>query len=210
MDLMKVLLAGISAGLALAMLIGPAFFALLQTSLKNGFRSGVLMAMGILVSDAICVALAYLGASQFFGNSDNKLLIGVVGGVILITFGTYTALQKQLNTDGKGGVKIQALSVHYAMLKGFFMNMLNPFVFLYWIGMVGLVSSNFGFSHFLVLIFFVATLITVFSTDVLKCFLAHKISRMLNPKTLLWVNKGAGIILIISGVVMIIRVILPE
>ena len=38
-------------GLALCFSIGPAFFGLIQTSLKNGARSGIAMALGIFASD---------------------------------------------------------------------------------------------------------------------------------------------------------------
>lgn len=207
MGIAHALLAGISAGFALAFLIGPAFFALLQTSLKNGFSSGVLMAVGIFLSDLICVALAYLGASQFFSNPGNKILIGVLGGIILIIFGTYTASQKQLHTSSEKEIDKKTHHTHYALLKGFVLNLLNPFVFIYWIGLVGLVGSSFELNEMLTLIFFSGTLLTVLATDILKCFLSHKISRLLKPDMLLWVNRGAGVILIVSGIVMIIRVI---
>ena len=124
MGIVQALLTGISAGLALALLIGPAFFALLQTSVKNGFRSGILMATGIFLSDVVCVALAYVGASQFFSNPENKILIGVLGGTILIIFGTYNASQKQLQTTSDGK---KTMSTHSALLQGFFLNLLNFF-----------------------------------------------------------------------------------
>jgi len=42
---------GIILGLTLAVLIGPVFFALLQTSIHKGFGAGVLVAIGISASD---------------------------------------------------------------------------------------------------------------------------------------------------------------
>ncbi|HTB33150.1 MAG TPA: LysE family transporter, partial [Bacteroidia bacterium] len=48
--------------------IGPALFALIQTSIKNGFRSAAALALGVAISDAFFIALAYLGAEQFLSN----------------------------------------------------------------------------------------------------------------------------------------------
>ncbi len=206
-DLVKTFLAGVTAGIALAIIIGPALFSLIQTSLRNGFKSGVALASGIFLSDGVCVALAYLGASQFFTDPKNKLLIGVLGGIILIIFGTYNAAQKEVHADEEE-IQIPAVNIPLTFLKGFFLNIVNPFVFIYWIGIVGLVSSNFSFNHSHIIVFFAGTLLTVLATDITKCFLAHKIAQYLKPGILTKVNRFAGIILIICGIVMIVRVII--
>src|SRR5580700_1162522 len=86
---------GILLGLSLSMFfIGPAFFALIQTSIKNGFRSAAVMALGISLSDAVLVFLAYLGAAQFLDNPKVKLYEGIGGSVVLFVFGIYELFQK--------------------------------------------------------------------------------------------------------------------
>lgn len=54
------LLEGIVIGFTIAILTGPAFFSLIQTSIHRGFRSGLFLAGGIFLSDASLLMLCYL------------------------------------------------------------------------------------------------------------------------------------------------------
>ena len=55
--MLEPLLSGITFGLALALMVGPVFFALIQTSLHEGFRAGSFFATGVFISDASLIAL---------------------------------------------------------------------------------------------------------------------------------------------------------
>jgi threonine/homoserine/homoserine lactone efflux protein len=44
---MDIILKGIVSGIVLALLIGPVFFTILQTSIEKGFWSGVFVAIGV-------------------------------------------------------------------------------------------------------------------------------------------------------------------
>src|SRR5271170_4340379 len=83
--------------------IGPALFALIQTSIKNGFRSAAAMALGVALSDAFFVFLAYLGAEKFLSNPKVKLYEGIGGSVLLFIFGLVTLFQK--HSDEKDAQK---------------------------------------------------------------------------------------------------------
>ncbi|MEW6468556.1 MAG: LysE family translocator [Bacteroidota bacterium] len=199
---------GFALGMALCISIGPAFFALIQSSLKNGYRSGIALALGIFLSDTACVALAYLGASSLFAKEENKTIIGVIGGTILLVFGIYNIFQKKSITedDHADDIVIKKVNLPFMVLKGFFLNILNPFVILLWIGWVGLVSSREEYTHVEIIIFFVTTLATVLATDILKALAAGKIKKFLNARTLALVNRLVGLIMAGCGVWMMYRV----
>lgn len=90
------------------------------------------------------------------------------------------------------------------------MNLLNPFVLFLWIGAITLASNKLDKDPLNVIIFFIATLSTVLGTDILKSLAAGKIKNYLNDKTIWKVNMIAGIILIISGIILIIRVVVEH
>jgi threonine/homoserine/homoserine lactone efflux protein len=92
-------------------------------------------------------------------------------------------------------------------LKGFAINMINPFVILFWIGVVSVETARYQFSQTDIAVLFCCTLLTVFGTDLLKSVAAERITTFLNPKILLWVNRVAGVILILSGIIMIVKVV---
>jgi threonine/homoserine/homoserine lactone efflux protein len=203
----KAIFQGLALGLALALSIGPSFFALIQTSTKKGFKPALALAFGIFLSDIFCVMLAYLGVAQFFDNPKYKPYVGVVGGTVLAMFGFFSIIQSKSMTQEKNkDMAVKAVKLPLYITKGFLLNLLNPVVIGLWMACVVSVSSNDQFSRVDVAFFFTASLLTIFVTDVLKAYSANKISDFLSPKVLRIVTVVAGIILMISGLIIIYRV----
>ncbi|HEV7231872.1 MAG TPA: LysE family transporter [Bacteroidia bacterium] len=202
---------GLALGMALCLGVGPSFFALIQTSLNNGVRSGIALALGIFISDLACVVFAYLGVSQFFMNPEHKTIIGLVGGTILVVFGLYIFLQKKPRThfDDKE-LNLKTPNLALTLIKGFFLNILNPVVILLWVTWLGVVSSTRNFTRIHILIFFGTTLLTVVSTDILKVLTADRIKKFINPHVLLWINRLVGTILVTIGAWKLIALLLDH
>lgn len=207
----KAIFSGLTLGLALALSLGPSFFALIQTSTKRGFQPALALAFGIFLSDILCVFLAYFGVAQFFDNPQNKLYIGLAGGTVLMMFGFFSVFQFKAKVAeekelGSKDMAVKAVSIPLYIIKGFFLNLLNPVVIGLWMACVVTVSSNKEYTFIHILLFFIVSLTTVFLTDVLKAYSANKISKFLSEKVLRIVSIIAGIILMISGVIMIYKV----
>ncbi|MES2592004.1 MAG: LysE family translocator [Bacteroidota bacterium] len=204
--ILKAILQGLILGTVLAIQPGPSFFTLLQTSSKKGFKSGLALAVGIFLSDVICVLLAYLGIAQLFNDPKNKAIIGLIGGCLLIIFGLVSILHKK-SVEEERAIDIKAVNVPLFITKGFFLNLLNPSVIFLWVLWVGAVSSNKDFTKIHISLFFITTLCIVFFTDVLKAYFADKISKRLSHSILRKISLLLGVILIITGMVFIYRVI---
>ena len=86
-DEMEIVLNGIKMGLVLAVLVGPVFFTIMQTSVERGFWSGVLVSLGVSVSDILFVTICYFGLVQFIHDPEFKEYLAYVGAVILMLFG---------------------------------------------------------------------------------------------------------------------------
>jgi threonine/homoserine/homoserine lactone efflux protein len=198
---------GVILGLTLAMLLGPALFALLQTSIHRGLKSGFFLALGIFCSDITLVAFTYLGAVQLLSNERNYLLAGITGGVILIIFGIYTFVRKVHIDENNKLMEMKIPGPFTYLAKGYFLNIMNPFVWFFWISVMVGIGSNYGADKQEVISFFAGTLTTIFGTDVLKVVIANRIKHYLNPKLLILINRIVGILLAIFGVFLIIRVI---
>lgn len=202
---------GIGLGITLAILTGPVFFALLQTSIRHGFFSGISFAIGVLISDATLIGLSFFGALQLINQPKNNFIIGLIGGTILIMFGLFNIYQKQpLSPQNQQNELLKGAphgNYFLIALKGFAINIINPFVIIFWIGVVSVESARYDFSPIHMSFLFVSTLLTVFGTDVLKALGARKITALLSPQTLLWVNRLAGVILMIAGISLIWKVV---
>lgn len=204
---MHPILQGAFLGLTLAVLLGPALFSLLQTSIHRGIKSGLFLAIGIFLSDLTVVTLAYLGLLQVFSEkSNNSLIAGIIGGIILIIFGVFnfrrlvSTEEKEDNLNGNGP------GVITFMLKGYFLNLLNPFVWIIWITAMSLIS-NYGYDTYDVLLFFIGTLSTILGTDILKVIVANTIKKYLKPAVVTRINHVVGVLLIGFGIFLIIKTI---
>ena len=208
-------LEGALLGLTLATFFGfgPAFFALVQTSIHRGFGPAALLAIGIFLNDVLMVVLCLMGAVQIVTQPSNYLWFGISSGIILIIFGlvTYTRKVKEPREDADDDmelpVKVSGPSWITYIAKGFFMNIVNPFVWIFWVGVVVGISARMGGDEVKLTTFFSGTLIVVLASDLLKAYGAYAIKGFFTTKMIGKLNKIAGIGLIIFGVFLMGRVI---
>jgi len=199
---------GIIFGLTLAMLLGPALFALIQTSVHRGLTSGFFLAFGIFLSDIMLVVLCFLGALQILSNDYNRLFFGIVSGLILIGYGIITFSRKvEIARNGNQEASKKPGFLTY-ILKGFFLNGTNPFAWLFWMGLTVGVTSNYGDDKDAAVFFFTGALGTVFGTDLIKAFIARKLKSFLNNHTIKILNQVVGVILGIFGIILIVRALI--
>ncbi|MDY0085136.1 MAG: LysE family transporter [Bacteroidales bacterium] len=206
---------GILLGLTLVTFFGfgPAFFALVQTSIHRGFGPAALLAIGIFLNDVVMVVLCLMGAVQIVTAPSNYLWFGISSGVILIIFGLVTYTRKvsspseSADDDVDLPVQMKGPSWFTYIAKGFFMNIVNPFVWIFWVGVVVGISARMGGDETRLTTFFSGTLITVLLGDLLKAYGAYSIKRFFTSRMIGLLNKIAGIGLIIFGLFLIGRVI---
>ena len=152
-----IFLEGVVVGLSLALIMGfgPSFFTLIQTSINKGFKSAMLLDIGIILNDIMVVALMMMTNIQFnITDEKNLLLPGIAASVILIIFGIYTytlSPNKIIHISENNNQKIEKIEEKYDdarwyvyLSKGFVINIFNPFVWIFWITCVATASSNFG------------------------------------------------------------------
>jgi threonine/homoserine/homoserine lactone efflux protein len=201
---------GILLGLFLAFSIGPSFFALINTGISYGFRAGATLAIGIFFSDLffilVTVSLIQLGMADLLTEPRHQAFIGVIGGIVLIVYGAFHFVNRQVKTDDENVVEIKSPRAYLLFMKGFFLNMFNPFVWIFWIATATAISTEYQFKVFKVIIFFASVLAMVISTDLLKTFVAHKIKAVLNVRILTLVRHISGGLLILFGLYLIYKV----
>ena len=204
---MHIILEGIILGLTLSVFFGfgPALVALIQTSIHRGFWAAVFLAFGILLSDAVLVALGFYGAVQIF--EAHKAALGFIGGSVLVVFGIVTFKRKAaIHVDlNKNLVKVDSPGFYTYILKGFLINFTNPFIWIFWMGVVVGFTTNYKGDVFLLLSFFASALGTIFLMDILKTFSAYKIKGYLQSGNIVWINRFAGVGLVLFGLYLLIR-----
>jgi threonine/homoserine/homoserine lactone efflux protein len=197
---------GIILGLTVAITLGPALFALLQTSIKHGVKTGIFLALGIFLSDLTLVVGCFFGASQIITDPGYHLVLGIIGGVVMCVFGIYTLFKKVPQTEQVepiDEIKVRKKGVLPYFFKGFLLNIANPSLWFFWITSVVAISGTYGGDQKNVALFFSGTLGVILTTDILKVVLANKIKLAGNPQIKLLGNRIVGLLFVIIGVFII-------
>ncbi len=202
------ILHGIGAGLLLAIFVGPVFFVLLQTSIRKGFRDGVLFSGGIILSDMTYFIMAFFGVSAFGPHINLKLILPIIGGLFLLGYG-FIMIFKDYHIHDVN--VIPEKTTHYKVfIKGFLVNAISPSGFIYWLGVVSTIQVAYEGETQRLFAFFFGCMATVFGTDLLKSYYANKLRTIITDKVLFYVNRFGGALLIIVGSVYVTRyIILP-
>lgn len=216
-----IFLEGVIIGLSLALIMGfgPSFFTLIQTSISRGFKSAMFLDLGIILNDIFIVALMMMTNVQFnINDRENVIYGGIAAGIILIIFGIYTFLlspEKIMHISENNNQKINNMNEKFVdkpkwyifLTKGFVINIFNPFVWIFWVTCVATASSNFGGNKYSMIIFFLGVFATVLFFDILKAAGAYSLKRFFTEKMMKIMNQIIGIILIIFGLYIAVRVI---
>lgn len=211
---------GILLGFGLAIMIGPAFFSLVQTSLRRGFYAAMRLAIGIFLSDSVLVCIAFYGAAKFFEIPAAQYIISFVGGGILVGYGIYTYRSKvnvkAVIDESKKEIPlkkpIKGPSWWVDFLRGFLTNMANPATWLLWFFWMSLImgrnTEDGRVLKWNVILFFSSALFTVLTTDLLKSLLASRLKPYVNNKTMRIVNRMVGVFLFVFGLYLVMQVLL--
>jgi threonine/homoserine/homoserine lactone efflux protein len=195
---MEIVFNGIVSGIVLAFLIGPVFFTIIQTSIERGFSSGVFVAVGVSLSDALYILVSYLGLAAFLDNEASKSYLAYGGGLILLLFGLYYLFIKSRKLSNFDPDKINYRSSGKLIGKGFIINGLSPMVLFFWLATVGVATSEFNYvTKTEIVTYFSAVVGTVFTTDVLKAKLADKLRLLITPRFIRLLNIILGLVLVI-------------
>lgn len=208
---MQDVLNAIPLGIALAFMIGPVFFVLLETSVTKGFRAAVVFDLGVIVADVVFVFFAYYGSRTLLEKIKDDPRLFVLGGGILFIYGLFTFYKrrKPVITD-EDLVVVERNNYLSLIIKGFFLNFINIGVLAFWLGMVVVISPNLDMNDSRIFNYFTSIIVAYFLTDLLKILLAKQLKNKLTPNVIRKIKRGMGIALMIFGLVLAFQGFLPK
>jgi threonine/homoserine/homoserine lactone efflux protein len=193
------LLKGFALGLLLSISVGPVIFSIIKQSINHGHKGGFAFIGGVSASDITIVIISNFFTQMFDNLLEYKVLIGLVGSALLIGLGVYITFSKKIKVKEPGLQVIEMPTHHYIkiFLSGYFMNILNPGVFGFWLlASTSLLVQTQNYR----IVVCITCLVIVASFDVLKVMLAGRIRKKLTPHNIHIINRISGIILIGFGI----------
>ena len=208
---MEFLLKACSVGFLLSVMIGPVFFVLLETSIRKGFRAALVFDLGVLVSDALYILLAYLVYAEVdkMSSGTNKALFSFRGGGILIIYGMVNFFKKNKLSTETAIENIDSPKVDFVrtFLKGFLLNFANPLILFYWFSVLTLANQSISdeSSDLMLFLFLIIVLLTFLGFDLLKIVGAKQLKPLVTEKVLIGLNRLIGLVFFLFGVVLLIQ-----
>ncbi|MBK6382580.1 MAG: LysE family transporter [Chitinophagaceae bacterium] len=200
--MLEAMLKGLGFGLLLSISVGPVLFSIIKQSLNNGHRGGFAFIFGVSASDITLVLVSNVFTELFNSLKEYKTEVGVAGCIFLVSMGIYFLFFKKVKVNEQGKQEFKFRKRDYAKIffSGYFMNTLNPAVFIFWI-----TTSTAVIVHSINdrIIIFITCLVWMLGTDILKVLLAGKIRNRLTPHNIHIINRINGIILIVFGFALI-------
>lgn len=200
---------GFALGLLLSISVGPVIFSVIKQSLNNGHKGGFVFIAGVSASDITFVLICNLFSAIFESALTHEVIIGTAGSIFLICMGIYNIFFRKVHVTDEGKIQKKIMRKRDMIgifLSGYFMNLLNPGVLLFWIAASATILADSQQQNHPVqyrIIVFAVCLLIVFIGDSAKVMLAGNIREKLNPHNIHIINRISGIILIIFGVALI-------
>ncbi|MBK7856825.1 MAG: LysE family transporter [Bacteroidetes bacterium] len=111
-----------------ALLIGPVFFLIINTSLHRGFNYAAQVATGVMLSDALFIFVAYFGSNIVLVINNHRDVAGIVASLIILIFGIGIVVKKQTIPAEAIQVNEKVKGAWLFIAKGFMLNSMNPSV----------------------------------------------------------------------------------
>jgi L-lysine exporter family protein LysE/ArgO len=195
-------------GITLAIPIGPASLAVIQTGLRAGFLRAWMTGIGVTLADTTYLLVVYFGLSGFMGIPAVKVVVWVLGAVVLFYLGWQSLRivfrkKQDLGPSNEGFDSLPSRTDgRNPFLVGYLVNIANPIAVIFWAGIYGSLIGTAvaaGGDKTDALISGGAILLGILSWHTTTSILSHWGRRLLNEKIARVISAIAGVGLILFG-----------
>ena len=208
---MEIIQNGVVFGILISFMLGPAFFILIETSIKKGFKAAIFLDIGILLSDAIYLLAAFFVAEKINHWLTTNSFVKYIAGSIFILLGIVSVYKniiqiklkssqikevKEIETDTSKKI----IYPFQLLIKGLGLNAINPGVLIFWIAASTYATNELKLGDFQLFSFFGITLLTMFIVDIFKIYFSSRLKEKLDNKVLSVIGILIGGLMVFFGV----------
>jgi threonine/homoserine/homoserine lactone efflux protein len=215
LHLLQALAAGLGCGFVVSVPVGPVNLTVINTALRKGFLPAFLAGLGAIVAESFYAALMLAGHSSLLDRPTLSLVLRVVAVVVMAGMGIRSLLAKPDRFEAQSAAAAERVDERWhhprTFLLGFVLTISNLMLVLLWATLApalfasewvtpGLLSRSLclagvftgGAVWFLLLAFFVSR--------------AH---HRVKPRTLAWLVRACGLVLLVCAGLLAYRLVLP-
>jgi L-lysine exporter family protein LysE/ArgO len=189
--MLEALFLGLITGLVLCWTFGTVFFALLQNSVDNGYKSGFKIAFGVVVCDLLMVVFALFGTSYLPQVPGFDLILTAIGVVFLAVIGVANLMR---GAPRLAYPQTRFGNFVYYFSTGFLLNGLNPVNFITWVTLTAYLRNSLHYDINEQMIFLGGSLVGIFATQSGLALSAHRLKNLFTPRVVVIFNRITGIV----------------
>lgn len=183
---------GFLTGMVMSVMLGTVFFALVQNSIDYGFRTGIFIALGVIVSDLMLITLSWFNAELIPPGGTTDLIVRICGALFLLFYGLSNLLKKDKaaypQTEKKQLLKFSSM--------GFLLNILNPGNYIGWLAVTTQLKTVAKYEVAQATIYFAGALSAIFLMECLISWSASFLKPYITDRFLQLVNRLIGVLFI--------------
>lgn len=191
----ELILSAIGLGIMLSLVfIGPIFFLLIETSFSRGPKHALALDLGVIVADILCIAAAFFASADLVQLIDKHPGFYRITSFIILIYAIYMIVSRT-RMHLAGEEKMIGQNYFKTFLNGFFFNILNIGVVLFWL--VTVISVRNAYPNLKEFLLYMALVVaTYLCIDFFKIYLAKQFHDKLTEKLANQIRKGVGFILV--------------
>jgi threonine/homoserine/homoserine lactone efflux protein len=198
---LTIFLKGIFVGFAMAVPIGPIGIMCIRKTLTEGRLRGLVIGLGAATADMLYGCVAAFGLTIISNTLvSQKIWIRLIGGALLLFLGVRTF--RALPADPK--IPIKSSGILRSYLTTFFLTLTNPMTIFAFIAIFTALGLGNGLGYFSAAALVVGVFIGSGLWFLSLSSGATLFRKKLDLVGLRWVNKIAGVLIIISGIIAIV------
>ena len=192
----ELILSAVILGFMLSLVfIGPIFFLLIETSFSRGPKHALALDIGVISADLLCILAAYYASADIVTLIDKHPGFYRITSILIFIYGIVMMVTKT-KMHMPGEEKIISQNYFKTFMNGFFFNLLNVGVILFWLVTVISVRNQYpDTGNFILYIGIVIA--TYLCIDLAKIFLAKQFHDKLTQTLANRIRRIVGGILII-------------
>lgn len=193
--MIELILSAVGLGIMLSLVfLGPIFFLLIETSFSRGPRHAFALDMGVITADIICIVAAFFASADLVQLIDKHPGFYRITAFIILIYAIYMIVSRT-KMHIAGEEKMINQNYFKTFLNGFFFNILNIGVVLFWL--VTVISVRNAYPNLDEFLLYMALVVgTYLIIDILKIYLAKQFHDKLTEKLANQIRKGVGFILV--------------
>ncbi len=193
--MLELILSAIGLGIMLSLVfIGPIFFLLIETSFSRGPKHALALDLGVILADILCISAAYFASGDLVKIIDKHPGFYRITAFIILIYSLYMIVSKT-KMHLAGEEKIIGQNYIKTFMNGFFFNILNIGVVLFWL--VTVISVRNAYPEIEDFLLYMSLVVgTYLAIDFLKISLAKQFHDKLTEKLANQIRKGVGFILV--------------